>query len=226
MNATSHHAEPGDVIIVGSHTIGGASGVERRIGEILEVRGDPGRERYRVLWDDDHESIFVPSDDMTIRRHAPHLASVELMRELGAAGVGFQHLRHPRTKTAVEEAAELGRPPTEVAKTLLVRTSDANIRVVVPASERLALSKLRRVTEAPDVRLATEAELAELYPDFELGALPPFGGPAGDRVIVDAKIAAIASVVVEAGSQYESLRIATADLIRLTNADVADVVDG
>ena len=40
------------------------------------------------------------------------------------------------------------------------------------------------------------------------------------------RIAALASVVVEAGSRFESLRIDTVDLIRLTNADVADVVVG
>ena len=192
----------------------------------MEVRGGPGHERYRVLWDDDHESIFSPSCDVTIRRRAPHLASIELMRELDAAGVGFQPIRHPRTKTALEEAVELGLPPAEVAKTLLVTTADSRIRVVIPASDRLALSKLRRATGAPEARLADEAELATLYPDVELGALPPFGGPAGDHVVVDQRIAALESVVVEAGSQYESLRIDTADLLHLTNADVADVVVG
>ena len=224
MNA-NHRAEPGDVIVVGSQTVGGkAFGGERRLGEIMEVRGEPGHERYRVLWDDDHESIFLPACDVTIRRHAPHVAFVQIMRELDASGVGFKPIRHPRTTTALEEAAELGLSAGEVAKTLVVLTPGSRVRVVIPAAERLALAKLRRVIDASNVRLATEAELAALYPEFDLGALPPFGGPAGDRVVVDTRLAGLKSVVVEAGSHYESLRIATDDLLHLTHADIGDVV--
>ena len=58
---------PGTVIIVGGHSVGG----QRRAGEILEVIGGPGHHRYRVRWDDDHESIFFPAGDVTIERFHP-----------------------------------------------------------------------------------------------------------------------------------------------------------
>jgi hypothetical protein len=54
-------------MIVEGHRIGEA----RRIGEILEVLGQPGHEHYRVRWDDDHESVFYPSSDSTIQRPTP-----------------------------------------------------------------------------------------------------------------------------------------------------------
>jgi Domain of unknown function (DUF1918) len=57
----------GDVVIVEGHRIGEA----RRIGEILEVLGEPGHEHYRVRWDDDHESVFYPSSDSTIQKAEP-----------------------------------------------------------------------------------------------------------------------------------------------------------
>jgi hypothetical protein len=56
--------QPGDVVIVEGHRVGEG----RRIGEILEVLGVPGREHYRVRWDDDHESVFYPSTDAVIQR--------------------------------------------------------------------------------------------------------------------------------------------------------------
>jgi hypothetical protein len=56
-------AQVGDVVVVEGHRVGAS----RRIGEILAVLGEPGRERYRVRWDDDHESVFYPSNDATIR---------------------------------------------------------------------------------------------------------------------------------------------------------------
>jgi Domain of unknown function (DUF1918) len=58
-------AHPGDWVSV--HVIGG--GAPRR-GQILEVIGRPGHERYRVRWDEQHESIHFPSEGTSIE--PPH----------------------------------------------------------------------------------------------------------------------------------------------------------
>jgi prolyl-tRNA editing enzyme YbaK/EbsC (Cys-tRNA(Pro) deacylase) len=42
-------------------------------------------------------------------------------------------------------------------------------------------------------------------------------------VIVDERLAALDSVVLEAGSHDRSVRLKSADLVRLTNAQVADI---
>jgi hypothetical protein len=60
----SARAKVGDLVIVEGHRIGEA----RRIGEILELFGEPGHEHYRVRWDDGHESVFYPSSDSTIQK--------------------------------------------------------------------------------------------------------------------------------------------------------------
>jgi prolyl-tRNA editing enzyme YbaK/EbsC (Cys-tRNA(Pro) deacylase) len=71
------------------------------------------------------------------------------------------------------------------------------------------------------------AELEErLAREFDLGAVPPLGGARRDPVIIDSRLAERESVVLEAGSHQESVRIATGDLLRLTNADVADICAG
>jgi hypothetical protein len=57
----------GDVVVVEGHRVGEG----RRVGEILEVLGEPGHEHYRVRWDDDHESVFYPSSDAVIQ-HSKH----------------------------------------------------------------------------------------------------------------------------------------------------------
>ncbi|HEU4975661.1 MAG TPA: DUF1918 domain-containing protein [Baekduia sp.] len=44
-----------------------------RSGEILEALGQAGHQRYRVRWDDGHESIVFPADGVTVvpaQRHA------------------------------------------------------------------------------------------------------------------------------------------------------------
>ncbi len=224
MHATEQTDRPvvGDVIVVGGRSVGNA----RTIGEILEVRGAPEHERYRIRWEDGHESILYPADgDATIHHYSPHGASVELMRSLHEQGIGFEPLRHPRTQTALDEARTLHASADRVGKTIVVHTPDGRVRVLIPASERLSLAKLRDAIGSNEIRLATEEELGDAYPAFELGAVPPFGGHEGDRVLVDRRVAGLESVIVEAGSHSDSLRVSAEDLLRITSAIVADVID-
>ena len=75
------------------------------------------------------------------------------------------------------------------------------------------------------VQLAPEESLRTEYPEFEFGAVPPIGGAHRDRVIIDTRIATHDSIVLEAGSHDESIRIATEDLMRLAHAKVAEICD-
>jgi Ala-tRNA(Pro) deacylase len=150
--------------------------------------------------------------------------TVDLMRQLAEKHLGYEFIPHERTANAGEEAAALGVAPEEVAKTLVVRTLGGNVRAVIPASERLDLRKVREaVGGGKTTRLATEAELSLTYPMFELGAVPPFGGPVGDRALVDRRLAELESVVLEPGTHDESVRMRASDLLRLANARVADI---
>lgn len=54
----------GDRIRVHGHRVGEA----QRSGEIIEVLGEGGDGRYRVRWEDGHESISYPSNDAVIER--------------------------------------------------------------------------------------------------------------------------------------------------------------
>ena len=60
-------AQPGDWIVVHPHALGESA----RTGLILEVIGTPGHERYRVRWDEEHESIYYPGSDATIEKQPP-----------------------------------------------------------------------------------------------------------------------------------------------------------
>jgi Ala-tRNA(Pro) deacylase len=159
------------------------------------------------------------------RTHTPEpLAEHALLRVLADSGIGYELIRHPHTETAQAEARAVGVVPDEVAKTVILRTSDGYARVVIPASERIALNKVRMLLGVDrETRLATEAELAAAYPEFELGAVPPVGGPEGDAVVVDRRLAGRETLVFEAGSHDESVRVDSEELIRLARARIGDV---
>ncbi len=146
----------------------------------------------------------------------------DVTRFLEEAGIDFDVLEHAHTERAADEAAALGVGPEEVAKTLVLVASGDNVRAVLAASERIDLHKVAAVLGGKKVHLASEGGLARDYPDFELGAVPPFGG-SEDRVIVDERLASRDSVVLEAGSHDRSVRLKASDLVGLTGAQVADI---
>ena len=150
-----------------------------------------------------------------------------LRKVLDDAGIGYELLRHEHTESALAEAQALGIPAVDVAKTLVVKTKEGYVRAVLPASERIDLHKLRelRGEGRHTVHLASEEDLARDYRDFELGAVPPVGGTQRDPVVVDERVAAQESVVLEAGAHDESVRIASAELVRVARAEVADICE-
>ena len=134
-------------------------------------------------------------------------------------------LPHARTENAVAEAEALGIEPADVAKTLVVTTAQGYVRAVLPASERIDLRKLREVMgrRQEKVHLGSEKDLARDYLEFDLGAVPPIGGARRDPVVIDSRLARRDSVVLEAGSHEESVRIPTGDLVRVAEAEVVDI---
>jgi Ala-tRNA(Pro) deacylase len=152
------------------------------------------------------------------------VAGTDLTTVLDKAKVSYELLPHAHTESALAEADALGVAPDDVAKTLVVKLPEGYVRVVLPASARLDLRKLREIHGGGrhTVGLATEDDLRRDYPEFELGAVPPIGGRR-DPVVVDPKIAGRTSVVIEAGSHEQSLRLAAADLVHVTGAAVTDI---
>ncbi len=50
-------------------------GAEGPTVEIVEILGEPGRQYYRVRWDDGHQSIFYLSSRARFRRPVRHRAA-------------------------------------------------------------------------------------------------------------------------------------------------------
>jgi Ala-tRNA(Pro) deacylase len=150
-----------------------------------------------------------------------------LTKTLDDAGVHYDVIPHEHTESAAAEARALGLPLDGVAKTLVVETPQGNVRAVLPASERISTAKLAVFLgeRRKSIQLAPEESLRSEYPEFEFGAVPPIGGAHRDRVIVDTHVTDHDSIVLEAGSHDESIRIATEDLIRLADAKIAEICE-
>ena len=209
----SRAVEQGDVVVVSGRRVGEPT----RIGEVVEVLGQPDHPHYAVRWDDGHQSILYPGKATSIERQSagaratPDVAATTklLIETLRSADVEFELLPHRRTTSAAAEARALGVLAQAVAKTVIALDEEGVcIRAVVPASGHLSISKLADAVSAKTV---------------ELGAVPPFGGPAGDRVVVDYTLTRLDHLVFDGGAHDTSLRVRTEDLITMTKAQVADI---
>jgi Ala-tRNA(Pro) deacylase len=81
------------------------------------------------------------------------------------------------------------------------------------------LDKLSAAIGKP-VRLATELEFSTLFPDCELGAMPPFGSLYDLPVYVDESLAQDLQIVFNAGTHHDAVRLRYDDFLRLANPTV------
>lgn len=152
--------------------------------------------------------------------HTPSNALVDALRQ---EHIDYELIPHRRTQSAAAEARAIGVDPGHVAKTLVLATGAGFVRAVLPASERIDLRKVKGVLGGGDVQLASEHVLAGAYPQFELGAVPPVGGPGHDLVVMDERLRESEWVVFEAGTHEHSVRLKTADLVSVARAQIADI---
>jgi Ala-tRNA(Pro) deacylase len=144
-------------------------------------------------------------------------------RLLETGGVAFETLPHREAYTAQGVAAATHVSGWMLAKVLIVRApGEGPVMVVLPASCRLDLATLARVLGKPTVSLAAEGEMKELFPDCEIGAMPPFGQLYGLPIWVDACFAKAGDFAFQAGNHHEVVRMRYADYERLAQPMVAE----
>jgi Ala-tRNA(Pro) deacylase len=124
-------------------------------------------------------------------------------------------IKHSTAYTAQEVAALTHIKGKEIAKTVIVKIDGTMAMAVVPASYRVDISRLREVTGATDIELATEEEFKGMFPECDAGAMPPFGNLYDMKVYVAQSLADDESIAFAAGSHSEVIRLAFADFERL-----------
>jgi len=151
--------------------------------------------------------------------------SRRLREFLDGAGVSYTVTRHPEAFTAQEVAAVEHVPGKAMAKVVVVLADGTPTMAVLPASYRVNFDKLKGLLGAKAVRLATEDEFGSLFPDCEVGAMPPFGEMFDLPVCSDQVLKEDERVTFNAGTHTETVTLAYADYERLAKPTVGDFAD-
>ena len=143
-----------------------------------------------------------------------------LFRFLDENKIQYVTLTHSPAYTAQEVAASAHIPGKEMVKTVMVKLDGKMAMAVLPASETVNFSKLKKAAQATEADLATEAEFQDFFPNCEVGTMPPFGKLYDLPVYSDIRLAADEQIAFCAGSHSEVVRMRYVDYERLTIPEI------
>lgn len=121
-------------------------------------------------------------------------------------------------------AKAIGLPANRVLKTLVVEVDGAAVIAVVPVAARLSTRLLARTAGGKRAEMAVPA-VAERLTGYVTGGISPFGQKQVLDLYVDSSAREHETIAVSGGSRGIQLEISPTDLIAVTNATVATLVD-
>ncbi len=134
--------------------------------------------------------------------------------------VEYTHTVHPLAYTAREVASAEHLPAREVAKTVVIWGDNGYHMIVLPANKVVDFQELRTALGLSHARLATEQELAQLFSDCDLGAMPPFGNLYDMPVYVDGSLALDDRIAFNAGTHRDVIHLRFEDYRRLVEPTI------
>ena len=142
-------------------------------------------------------------------------------RFLRLNGVRYSHSVHAPAYTACDVAAAERMRVHDLAKVVIYSGDHGYGMLVLPADYTADLDEVRRLLGLSRIRPASESELCEVFPECDVGAMPPFGNFFRIPILLDETIAVAPSLVFTAGSHRDVLRMKVADFVTLVNPLVA-----
>lgn len=135
--------------------------------------------------------------------------------------VSYEVTTHPEAYTSQEVAAALHKSGKRLAKVVMVKAGDQLVMCVLPAHELIDIGRLENILGSKQVRLATEEEFKDLFPDCDVGAMPPFGHLYNVPVYLDERLAEYDKFYFEAGSHTEIVTMSMDDYRRMVSPQIA-----
>lgn len=151
------------------------------------------------------------------------MATARWIREmLTGRGIPFQELHHREVFTSQEVAQCEHVSGHHVAKVVVAMADGRPVELVLPASRRVALKKVKGILGAKEVRLASEAEMERFFQDCELGAVPPLRHWKDVEVLMDESLNVTGDILFQAGTHEDAVRLRFGDWYDLVLPRVAD----
>jgi Ala-tRNA(Pro) deacylase len=147
----------------------------------------------------------------------------KLKEFLDSNKIKYVSITHSSAYTAMEIAALAHVPGKELAKTVMIKINGHMAMVVLPATHMIKMDLLKKAVGNENIRLATEQEFKDKFPDCEVGAMPPFGNLYNLEVYASDSLKEDEEIVFNAGSHTELIKMSYKDFERLVNPKIAQI---
>jgi len=148
---------------------------------------------------------------------------MNIHRFLHQRSVPHQMMQHTPAYSAARVAHAVHVCGDAVAKAVLLKVDGRYVLSVLPSTYYVYPELVRSALDARHVALATEEECSRIFPDCEVGALPPFGSLYGLRTVVDSSLTEDEEIVFEGNTHHEAIRMSYSDYTRLERPQVAAI---
>lgn len=135
--------------------------------------------------------------------------------------VSYELRHHEKCMTARQLAEVEHINPHQVAKVIVMRSPKQQYyMMVLPADYTIDMKAVHSML-GENLTFATEQEMQGLFPDCEVGAMPPFGSLYNMNLIVERDLADDAEIEFNAGSHEDAIRMSYADWSQVAQPAVA-----
>ena len=139
---------------------------------------------------------------------------------LDTNNVKYIVVSHSRAFTAQETAKSAHIARKELAKTIMVKIDGKIAMAILPSSCNVDFELLKNVTNSSTIELANEKEFQNLFPDCEVGSMPPFGNLYNMEVFVAESLSEDEEFTFNAGTHRELIKMSYKDFERLVKPKV------
>lgn len=147
----------------------------------------------------------------------------KLINYLDEHGKKYVVTKHSPAFTAQEVAASAHVPGKEMVKTVIVKVDGDMKMVALPSTHDVDFDAIKDALNASEVELATEDEFENMFPDCELGAMPPFGNFFDMDTLVAESLTEDEEISFNAGTHKELVRMNYSDYEELVKPQVMPV---
>jgi Ala-tRNA(Pro) deacylase len=180
----------------------------------------PALERHRERAEHDHEGSVL---QQCLKFSEAVMPLKRLRIFLDQNGIQYTQQTHMTAYTAAGVASVAHVKGKEMAKAVMVLADEKLVMLVVPATMHIRLKQAKLALKARQIFLASEADFGHVFPDCELGAMPPFGNLYGIPVFVDESLTRDKEIVFNAGNHREIIKMSYADYERTVAPQVINV---
>jgi|UniRef100_A0A7V2ZHA0 Ala-tRNA(Pro) deacylase len=150
------------------------------------------------------------------------MPSARLRSYLDENNIKYITIKHSPAFTAQEIAAVSHVPGKNLAKVVMINVKGKLVMAVLPASYKVNVDELKEQLGTDSVKLAHEKEFMNIFPDCEVGAMPPFGNLYGMDVYVAKSLAEDEYIYFNSCTHTELIQMKYEDFQRLVQPKVLE----